>query len=43
MAFPLWAVQDRDQQHEPIVHGIAVPEGFDRSHTARESCGNGCE
>lgn len=43
VAFTVWAVQDRNQQHEPIVHGIAVPEGLDRSYTARESCGTGCE
>lgn len=43
VAFPVRAIQDRHQQHEPIVHGIAVPKGLDRNYTTRESCGTGCE
>ncbi|WP_328907993.1 hypothetical protein OG230_36185 [Streptomyces sp. NBC_00234] len=43
MALPLWGVQDRDQEHEPVVHCIAVPERLHRHHAARESRDAGCE
>ncbi|MGW1729009.1 hypothetical protein ACWCQK_39895 [Streptomyces sp. NPDC002306] len=43
VAFPLRGVQDRDQEHEPVVDCIAVPERFHCCHTAGKSCGPGCE
>ncbi len=43
VALPIWSVKDRDQEHEPVVHRIAVPERLHRRHTAREGRGAGCE
>ncbi len=39
VAFPVWGVRDRDQEHEPIVHGIAVPHRLHCRHTTREDRG----
>ncbi|KOG91512.1 hypothetical protein ADK38_02755 [Streptomyces varsoviensis] len=36
---PLWGIQDRDQDNEPVVHGIAVPQRLHRRHAAWESRG----
>lgn len=43
VALPIRGVQHRDQEHEPVVHCIAVPECLHRRHTAWESRGAGCE
>ncbi|OKJ32196.1 hypothetical protein AMK24_27780 [Streptomyces sp. CB02366] len=43
VALPIRGVQHRDQEHESVVHCIAVPECLHRRHTAWESRGAGCE
>ncbi|MFH8371804.1 hypothetical protein [Streptomyces sp. NPDC018031] len=37
MTLPLWSIQDRDQDNEPVVHGIAVPQRLHRHHATWES------
>ncbi len=42
-ALPVRDVQDRDQDHEPVVHGIAVPYRLHRRYTTWESRGASCK
>ncbi|MFE7302532.1 hypothetical protein [Streptomyces sp. NPDC057579] len=39
MTLPLWGIQDRDQDNEPVVHSIAVPQRLHRRHATWESRG----
>lgn len=34
VSFPGWMVQDGDQQHEPVVNGVTVPDGLNCGHPA---------
>ncbi|GJF26859.1 hypothetical protein SHO565_74230 [Streptomyces sp. HO565] len=43
VALPVRGVQDRDQDHEPVVHGIAVPYRLHRRYTTWESYGASCK
>lgn len=41
VTFPGRLVQDRDQQHEPVVDGVAIPESLNGGYPAREGRGSG--
>ncbi|MEU6068868.1 MULTISPECIES: hypothetical protein [Streptomyces] len=43
LAFPGRVLQDRDQEYEPVVDGVAVPESLDRGHPARVGGSTGGE